>query len=602
MKAKLGIWGVHVLVFMGFVLLAGASIICFLARPLCPYEAIGGILEASSNRSSASFFTMDYYEGVIARARLAGIYFAVSALGLAIGWKWIARQGRGWSGRHPGLGAIASVWRRGWRLLISDRTVLVMLVVAVVLRLLYLFQPASADEVRGYYAWTARPFLLAISDYRAPQHLLYTILDYPVVRMFGNGEGAIRLPALAAGILLPALVFLVGRKWFGRNAGLLAAGLFVANPIFVHFSVNGRAYTLHACLVLLLWLSATMSAGPSRGRWYALLVCSGVAGLMALPTMIYPLAGTYVWMLASQGLERGRDGGSRRKTIAQLFFCGLATLWLGCLAYLPAFVASDKWYSVDADDVSIALPWPALPGRLGSFIIGAYRTWNADIPGPAAALLLVVFAIGAFVWWRKKALHLLAFNGLGILGVSLVLRIVPYPRTALYFGAAYFLIAGAGLASVLTFFADRQGKGRSARAANVATGLVVLFMAINLLSHNRHGFTAQGELAPGIRDAMAALKDQAAIHDHIVCVRPSSGPVYYYHLRNRMDCRLWFIPDEFPPVEILSGTQAVYFVVNTYGGQSLDGVLKSCSWPEEMLAGQRISFVYSNRYAAIYRR
>ncbi len=587
---------------LGCALFAVAAGLCFLAGALFPYERLREVLEASSNMGSASFFTEPYYAGVLLRAKLAGFFCLLSAAGLAGLRRWSLRPGRRSPGRDSGAASLAAWARQVGGGLKADRAVWALLAVSVVLRLPFLFQPASSDEVRGYYAWTARPFVLAISDYRAPQHLLYTVLDYPVVRMFGNGEWAIRLPAFAAGILLPVLIYLAGRKWFGRSAGLMAGALIAANPVFVHFSVNGRAYTLHAGMVLLLWLAAVQLGDQPRARWRVLLVCAGAVGLMALPTMAYPLAGTYLWLLASLVQTKGGGGEGRGKQIGHLVICGLATIWLAGLAYLPAYVASDRWYSVDATEVAVVVPWLELPGRLLRFAQGAFWIWNEDIPGPGVALLLVFFVVGTVASWKKRAFHLLAFNVLAILGVSLASRIVPYSRMALYFSLAYFLVAGSGLGVAIDFMAARLGPRRGAGTVHLAAGLVALLLAIHLAGQNKEGFTTVGVLSPGIRDLMDGLKGQIAPGDHLICTMGTSGPLYYYHLRNHMDGRLWFIPDEYPPPDILSSPQGVYIVANLYGGESLESVLRACCWPPDLLDPRRFALAGSNAFAAAYRR
>lgn len=583
-----------------FVLAAG---LLFMAGTLFPFARVREMLVAASNLDGAGFFTESYYAGTLLRAKWAGVFCLASALALVGLWTGLRRRaGAAAAGNGESAAGSAPASGDGMRLRI-DRTAWLVLALATVLRLPFLFQPGSSDEVRGYYAWTARPFALAISDYRAPQHLLYTLLDYPVVRLFGNAEWAIRLPAFLAGICLPALLWALGRKWFGRTAGLLAAILLATNPVLVHFSVNGRAYTLHACMVLLLWLAATrLAERPSRGG-YAALVLAGVVGLVALPTMAYPLAGTYGWLALVHWLRRREPGATWETDVGRLVLCGAATIWLAALAYLPAYVASDRWYSVDGDDVSAAVPWRNLPVRLGWFLVGAFRTWNEDVPAPIVYLFLAFFLVGAIALWRKRPLHLLALNLLAILGVSAAFRIVPYVRVALYFGMAYFLVVGAGMARTWELLLQRRRPMFGpAGTTGCLAGLTALLLAANTFYQNRHGFTTVGFPAPGVRALTAELKDLVAPGDHLVCAKPTSGPLYYYHLRNGLDCRLWFIPEEYPPEEILASAQAVFVVVNTYGGQTLESVLRVTGWSETGRQAHRFTLVSSNCFAAAYRR
>ena len=585
---------------VAFLVAAGA---CFAAATFLPYARIREVLVASSNMAGAAFFTESYYAGAMWRAKWAGVFCLASALGLWGLWIWRLRRAPAETdGKMPAPAETAESGAAGKRWL-ADRTLWIVLLVSLGLRLPYLFQPGSSDEVRGYYAWTARPFVLAVSDYRAPQHLLYTLLDYPIVRWFGNGEWAIRLPAFAAGILLPVMILMAGRRWFGRPAGLWAAGLLAANPIFVHFSVNGRAYTLHACMIVALWLAAVRLAERPGARGRVVLALAGAVGLVALPTMVYPLAGTYLWLLLVYWGRRREQASAWPKNVGWLVACGAATVWLAALAYLPAYVASDRWYSVDADDVSTPVPGRLLPARLGVFLVGAFRTWNQGLPEPLVVLFLLLGLVGVAALWRKKPFHLLLFNLAAILGVSVLFRIVPYVRTALYFGMAYFMVVGAGAAQALEF--SRRGGGGTRTdwpTSGFWAALATLLLAANLFFQNRHGFTEMGMPAPGVRALMADLKPEVNPGDHFVCAKPTSGPLYYYHLRNGMDCRMWFIPEERPPEAILASSQAVYVVVNDYGGQTLESVLRATGWSESVLRAQHFGLVRSNRFATAFRR
>jgi hypothetical protein len=97
------------------------------------------------------------------------------------------------------------------------------------------------------------------------------------------------------------------------------------------------------------------------------------------------------------------------------------------------------------------------------------------------------------------------------------------------------------------------------------------------------------------------LKNHLASRDHLVCAKPPSGTLYYYHLRNGLDCRMWFIPEEYPPEEMLAGPQSVFLVVNTYGGQTLESVLRDSGWSKVGRQPNRFALVVSNRFAAAYR-
>ncbi len=595
-------WFVHVSSVFGVLGLLGAAAVCWLAGDLFPYERIGPFLAGQSNRAGAAFFGPEYHAGVIQRAKSAGLMLAASAFGLAVAWTWWARRKPRVASTSAGEDGWSDCFRGLWRTLGADRAAQAIVLAAVGLRLLYLFQPVCSDEAKAYYAWTARPFLLAISDYRAPQHLLYTILSFPVVRLLGSAEWAIRLPAFAAGIALVVLTFVAGRKWFGRDAGLFAAAFAAASPLLVHYGVNGRAYSLQIFAVLLLWLSAYGMAGDGRRRWPVLLVVAGVVGLIAVPTTAFALVGTYAWLgLALLWRERGDRSRQLRRGL-ELAGCGLLTIWLGLLAYLPAYVASDQWYSLDQDlPPGGRIPWGLFPGYLALFTGKAVKVWTGGFRPVAAAILWGISGIGALAVLRRKAFPLLAANFLGIYFVLAASGTVPYARSILYQGIAFWLFAGAGAAVLARFLAGRRPAARRI-VDGLALGLLAL-LAANVLYQNRGGFTAvAGDRAPGVRAAMQYLKEAARPGDHIISLAPAAGPVYYYHLRYGMDCRLWLLPDETVPPDILQDGHEVYWIVQTEEGLSRHYVLEQCRWGEKTPAWESLVAVHSNRHAMVFAR
>ena len=131
-------------------------------------------------------------------------------------------------------------------------------------------------------------------------------------------------------------------------------------------------------------------------------------------------------------------------------------------------------------------------------------------------------------------------------------------------------------------------------------GLMALLVA-NVFAQNRDGFTTvSGDRAPGVRDAMRFLKTAARPGDHLISLAPAAGPVYYYHLRYGMDCRLWLLPDEIVPPDILQDGHAVYWIVQTEEGLSPQYLLERCRWGERTPAWEDLVAVHSNRHAMVF--
>ena len=73
------------------------------------------------------------------------------------------------------------------------------------------------------------------------------------MRLFGRSMWAARLPVALAALLTTCTIFLAGRRWFGRRAGLLAALAYATAPMTL---VDARQMTTDGLLIL--WLTIAL--------------------------------------------------------------------------------------------------------------------------------------------------------------------------------------------------------------------------------------------------------------------------------------------------------------------------------------------------------
>lgn len=84
-----------------------------------------------------------------------------------------------------------------------------------------------------------------------PNMGLYYVLLHCWVRVFGYSEAAVRSMTVAlAGLAVPVTV-LLGKRLFGRTAGLVAGLLLALGPFFVQYEQTARSYALVVLLVVL---------------------------------------------------------------------------------------------------------------------------------------------------------------------------------------------------------------------------------------------------------------------------------------------------------------------------------------------------------------
>ncbi len=80
---------------------------------------------------------------------------------------------------------------------------------------------------------------------------IYFLMMRPWIDIFGKSEFALRFPSVIFGTLTVCLTFLVGREFFGRRTGLVAAFLVAINAMIIEYAQEARPYTLTVFLVLL---------------------------------------------------------------------------------------------------------------------------------------------------------------------------------------------------------------------------------------------------------------------------------------------------------------------------------------------------------------
>ncbi|MBP7148369.1 MAG: glycosyltransferase family 39 protein [Acidobacteria bacterium] len=199
---------------------------------------------------------------------------------------------------------------------------------------------------------------------------LHALLLHLWIRLFGDGEAALRsLSAIAAVGCVP-LVYLLASRLFGRWPGAAAAVLLALNGFFLHYAQESRCYALLlllTCAQSLLFLRAL-----ERSTWVLWLGYAALGGL-AVYAHAAALLNLPVHVLAAlSGPPRAPDW--RRFAAA--------------LALTGAITAPQAWFLVHNEGGQ--LDWVERPG-LSDLRLAALE-WTGY--GGTLALLLAALAIG----------------------------------------------------------------------------------------------------------------------------------------------------------------------------------------------------------------
>lgn len=358
-------------------------------------------------------------------------------------------------------------------------------------------------------------------DQVAPAFYLWVVKTATV--LLGMNELALRLPALLAGLALPWIVWLLGRRLGGDVGGLIAALLVACSPVLVGYANEVKPYGVDALVTaaLLLLAHRTIFNRDARNR-----LMLGAGGVMAvgfsLPSGFTLAAITLV--LLGDAIARH----DRRSGIAAL---GWAMLWLTAFAaqflHVIGAAAADStmrgyWDGAMIDvgtpgwtaRVRMALgetlqPFAALPYRL--------RTW----------LPLPLFAVSTLILSRRGTWRTAALLVLPVAAALAASAVGVYPviaRLALFLAPIGALALAVPLSTAWDASAHR-------RLPRLVVGMVIALLAVTSIR------TASRPLAreAGGRTLIAELRQQRG--DEPVYLLPSAVPLWVFETTD------WAFPD-----------------------------------------------------------
>lgn len=204
-----------------------------------------------------------------------------------------------------------------------------------------------------------------------PTPPLYYALIGLLMRLFGESDFVLRLPSALIGAATVPAVFALGRRFFGRRTGHLAALLLAVHPLHVFYSREARVYPLLLLESVLLWLLLRRALDDDRWRSWALF---GATLLAACYSHFY-------------GLFLGATAGVL--IVAWRRWRGLVAAALAGLAFAPYLVLTLPHLRQSGAAWSIELLYELMPEekRLGrtlemGFVGAAYTTSLRQVSRP----------------------------------------------------------------------------------------------------------------------------------------------------------------------------------------------------------------------------
>ncbi len=186
---------------------------------------------------------------------------------------------------------------------------LALTVLALALRVTSLSRSLYTDEAYSL-ALAQRGFghMLGLFFAYEPNGTPYSILLWPLIRIFGTGATLLRLPAVLGGTASVPALWWAARRFAAPTAALLAAGLLAINPMAVWYGQEARSYAFVLLAVCLAFgaLPHALDRGRRRRAWVgyvAAMVALAYCELFAVP-LVLPAQALIAWRRGRTGVRR----------------------------------------------------------------------------------------------------------------------------------------------------------------------------------------------------------------------------------------------------------------------------------------------------------
>ena len=289
----------------------------------------------------------------------------------------------------------------------------IVVLIAILLRLPNLTESIWFDELWSTYYKLGTFRQLAyygVYDVSPPFHYVFM---FGWIRVFGDSELAIRLPALIFGILSIPLAYVIAARYFDKQTGLLVALMMSLSPVHIWYSQEARPYSMLIFAFLISMLAVEkLRESKSKSVWFSVYICAAIACLFTHYYLVFPFVLLTVLLFATRHPE------SRRLLIANALVCTAFTLYLAIkfamggfrtsVSYGRAFTLDEgyqlffNWFILGNVFDTEKLGWLVLVIQLIFVLLalrGLYRLFSdREVTPRAYEVALYCFVLPATLW------------------------------------------------------------------------------------------------------------------------------------------------------------------------------------------------------------
>ena len=321
--------------------------------------------------------------------------------------------------------------------------ILGLIIFAAALRIPTLGSPLIEDEAISFNRYIDVPWQKLIFFYQdTNQHTLFLLISKFFIWVFGETEIIYRLPSFLFGVLSIPLMYRLGLVMkFSRSAAVLAALLMTLSWPHLKYSMEARGYGITIFLVILVIFSAIQLLNNSRWVWGGVLIGSGFAITMALPSNLFFLGSLTIFTIMGGWFESEKN----RLNFKRLFWIAIPQLIMFALIAVYFLVIYEQLkYGKDIQPQSLD----------GKKIFEITELLVA----PWGFFIYLFFTIGA--WRLKEVRERIIFASVFL--IPMILTVITgalgYARIYIYWLPFIFLLSAYGMTEVIVWLKKKTGK------------------------------------------------------------------------------------------------------------------------------------------------
>jgi len=337
------------------------------------------------------------------------------------------------------------------------RIILGLVIFAAALRIPTFGSPLIEDEAISFNRYIDVPWQKLILGYQdTNQHTLFLLISKFFIWIFGETEIVYRFPSLLFGVLSIPLMYRLGLALkFPWSSALLSSILMALSWPHLKYSMEGRGYGITIFLVLLVIYSAIQFLNTSRWVWGSILIVSGFAMTMALPSNLFFLGGLTVFTIMAGWFESGERRfnikGLFRLAIPQLIMFVLIGVYF--LTIYDGLKRGEHLYTQPLGEAQIE--------NTTRFLVAPWGFW-----------MYLFFVLGA--WRLRRTREIILFISVILIPIILTLltAMVGFARTYVYWLPFVLFLSANGMIELISWLKKQIGN----LAYGLGVGVVFLLM------------------------------------------------------------------------------------------------------------------------------